>query len=84
MYEKTDGKNKYYCFAKGEYMFEGSSVEYGMITVENSAGSMDLVDTFSGETLLKGYDSYKATIMPDGSLGILARFGNAYVDIFTF
>ena len=74
--------NYYYNFATQAYDLDGDRVRYnGWIAVKNAGGKYDLVDTFTGETLLRGYDDYVAKQSPDFGTVVGAIY-NQTVDIF--
>lgn len=77
-----DAEYRYYNFTAGTYALEGESAGDGWwIACLNAGGKYDLIDTFTGETLLKGYDDYEVTVSPEYGTIVGATY-NQTTDVF--
>ena len=81
--KKDDGNRYYYNFKDGDYTIQTSGdVDYWMIGVENSGGKKDLIDTFTGETVLRGYDKFYSFVK-DSKITVFAfRENTKSFDVF--
>ena len=71
----------FYNYSTGTFDLQGTQVAYWWVSVQNSGGKYDLVDTFTGEKVLRGYDSYHAVQSPEYGWVVAAAYGET-VDIF--
>lgn len=59
---KQNDKNLYYNFKDESYSIPGIPTDLWFIESENAGGKKDLVDAFTGETSMRGYDRYYAVV----------------------
>ena len=73
---------KYYNFATKAFDLSGETLYCDWwISVRNAGGKYDLVDTFTGEVLLRGYDDYSVVTSPDYGT-IVGAVYNQTTDVF--
>ena len=75
---KGDSSNKsYYCFKDKDYTFGAiGTLSNWMAKRQNSGGRYELVDYFTGQTLLQGYDDFHVYSNHNGGIYILAIIGD--------
>ena len=72
----------YYNFATKAFDLNGDKTSHQWwVVVRNDGGKYDLIDTFTGETLLRGYDSYKVVKSPEYGTVVGAKY-NQTIDVF--
>lgn len=70
---ETDQGKRFYCFATGNFEYEGNVVGSGYISVKNDDNTIKLVNTHTGEVVLDGYTRYALDVAKaDGAVYIFA------------
>lgn len=75
--ENQEGLDAYYCIADKDYTIVGSDFDRWLVRVTQPDYTYDLVDTISGETIIRGYSSY-TSVDVDGCLYVYAKKEGVY------
>lgn len=80
--KKVDGKNMYYSLKDKDFTIEGYSIAPWLVRANGEDNKHNLVDTITGETLIKGYSSYSSIAKPGAEIYIYATTQDGKIDVY--